>query len=318
MESRTTENGSDDRTGHATGIRREALTLPGAGVRLTGDRWVPAAGDASGTVVLLHGGGQTRHAWRRAAERLAAAGWAAVAVDLRGHGDSDWAPAGDYAVEDYAADLRALITALGGRPVVVGASLGGIAALTALGRCPGLAAGLVLVDVVPRTAPEGRGRIAAFLSGGGAGFASLEEAADTVAALAPDRPRPRSPEGLRRNLRLRADGRWYWHWDPRFLTCREEADRDREEARLVAAARALTIPTMLVRGARSEVVTDAAVAELRELVPHLRVEVVEAGHMVTGDDNGVFTEHLVDFLTRIAQDPAGPRRGADGPATPGR
>lgn len=251
--------------------------------------------------MFLHGGGQNRRSWRRTAERVASEGWTAVTVDSRGHGDSDWSPTGDYTVDAYAADLQRVIEELGGQPVVVGASLGGIAALTALGERAVRAAGLVLVDVVPRMNREGRGRIASFLTRAVDGFASLEEVADAVAALDPERPRPRTTDGLRRNVREGADGRWYWHWDPRFLQGREEADRDIEETRLVAAARAITIPAMLVRGARSEVVTEAAVDELRGLIPHLRVEQVQAGHMVGGDDNDAFAARLLDFLDRTGK-----------------
>ncbi len=104
-----------------------------------------------GSVILLHGGGQTRHAWGNSAACLAAAGWEALALDMRGHGDSHWSSTGDYALSRMARDVEGIAQTLARRPVLVGASMGGMTALHALGRMnPDLAHALVLVDVVPR------------------------------------------------------------------------------------------------------------------------------------------------------------------------
>ena len=102
------------------------------------------------------------------------------------------------------------------------------------------------------------------------GFASIAEAADAVAHYLPHRPRPRSHEGLKKNLRLSPDGRWRWHWDPRFMDGRAAVDADRAklETALVEAARRLKIPALLVRGASSELVQEAHAKEFLELVPH--------------------------------------------------
>ena len=117
---------------------------------LAADRW--AGGDSRGVVVLLHGGGQTRHSWRTAGERLAILGWTTYAVDLRGHGDSDWAPDGNYGLSGHLDDLMSLTSEIRrrepGQPLsLVGASLGGIVSLIAAGENRGLAQALVLVDV---------------------------------------------------------------------------------------------------------------------------------------------------------------------------
>jgi pimeloyl-ACP methyl ester carboxylesterase len=271
----------------------------GRGVGLVGTRHEPA-GPSRGAVVLLHGGGQTRHSWKRTGRRLADAGWTATAVDIRGHGESDWAPDGDYSLDALVADLEAVVADVGEPPVLVGASLGGMTSLLAQGARPSLARGLVLVDVTPTTEPEGVGEVTDFMRSGADGFESLEQAADAVAAYNPNRERPPHPEGLERNLRHR-DGRWYWHWDPRIVdeqrtlpaTLAEDSRRARE------AARSLRLPTMLVRGEASRVVSQDAARELLELVPGARrVDVDGAGHMVAGDDNDVFAEALVDFLER--------------------
>jgi non-heme chloroperoxidase len=265
-------------------------------VRLTAERWRPVR--AHGTLLLLHGGGQTRHSWRRTAQRLADAGWEVITPDARGHGDSEWDPAGDYSLERFVDDLLGLIETLAQPPTLVGASLGGMTSLLALGEHAGVARGLVLVDVVIEIEPAGVEQIRAFMTAHRDGFASLEEVADAVAAYSPPRPRPRSVEGLRKNVRLRADGRWYWHWDPAFIGIDDEPQRG-ARTRLRVAAANVTVPTLLVRGAMSDLVSDAGVADMLSLIPAAEVVVVPAaGHMLVGADNDIFTSRLLQFLRR--------------------
>jgi pimeloyl-ACP methyl ester carboxylesterase len=185
------------------------------GLQLTAD----VGGDfTSPAVVLLHGGGQTRHAWGSTAR--AASGRYVVSLDLRGHGDSDWDPNGDYS----------------------------------------------------------------------------QAAADAVAAYLPHRPRPASPSGLRRNLRLRADGRYYWHWDPALFN-RLKASPQYQRSRYEAAARRVRVPTLLVRGQRSELVTPADVQHFLSLIPSARyVDIAGAAHMVAGDRNDAFSIAILSFL----------------------
>jgi len=270
-------------------------------IRLTGERW---DGHGDSVVVLLHGGGQTRHSWKRSAERLAASGRTAVALDARGHGESDWHPVHDYSLDGFVGDLIEFVAQLERPPVLVGASLGGITALVAVGEHPGLASGLVLVDVVVRVEPAGVARIRDFMTAAPDGFASLEEVADAIAAYNPLRPRPRNLDGLRKNVRQRADGRWYWHWDPAFMRIDDEPQRRIDPERLRTAAAHLTIPTLIVRGVQSDVVSDAGLADMLTLIPHAQtVDVAAAGHMVAGDDNDVFADRLEAFLVQIDPDP---------------
>ena len=267
------------------------------GLRLSIGRW---GAPQRGSVILLHGGGQTRHAWGASAARLADAGWEVLALDLRGHGDSDWSSGGDYALSRMARDVEGIARTLPGRPVIVGASMGGMTALYALGRMnTELAHALVLVDVVPRMEGSGVRRIVQFMQAHPNGFATLEEAADAVAAYrGQGRERPADLAGLRKNLRQRADGRWYWHWDPRILQPRD-AQAMADYMGLFEAARAIRAPTLLVRGQRSDVVSAKGVAEFLELVPHAEfVDVAGAGHMVAGDDNDAFSAAIIDFLAR--------------------
>jgi pimeloyl-ACP methyl ester carboxylesterase len=252
--------------------------------------------------LLLHGGGQTRHAWVRTGRRLAEAGWRAVMLDQRGHGDSEWPADGGYAFSDFAADAAAVADRLAAehaeKPVAIGASLGGIAALLALGAEEPPFSGLVLVDIVPSMDPRGVAHIQGFMRANPDGFASIEEAAEAVAAYLPHRPRPASLEGLRKNLRL-SDGRWRWHWDPRFLDGPRSVNRDweRHERAMVEAARRLPVPTLLVRGGSSELVTPAAAAAFLALAPGAEfVDVAEARHMVAGDRNDAFAGAILQFL----------------------
>jgi pimeloyl-ACP methyl ester carboxylesterase len=278
-------------------VTPELFRQEGLGVTLAGERWGDDPGDV---VLLLHGGGQTRHSWKRTAARLAESGRTAVLLDARGHGDSDWHPGGDYRLDGFVGDILQYVATLDRPPVIVGASLGGITALVAAGEHPGVARGIVLVDVVVQLEPEGVARIRSFMSASPQGFASLEEVADAIAAYNPLRPRPRNLDGLRKNVRQREDGRWYWHWDPAFISIGDEPQRHARRDRLRIAAQHLTIPTLIVRGVQSDVVSDAGLADMLTLVPQARaVDVPAAGHMVAGDDNDVFTVQLEAFLAEI-------------------
>ncbi|MDG2308818.1 MAG: alpha/beta hydrolase [Candidatus Binatia bacterium] len=260
-------------------------------------------GDPNGTpVVLLHGGGQTRHSWSDTACALAEDGWQVVALDQRGHGESDWAKDQQYQLQDYAADIVELIPQLAKPPVLVGASLGGLAALLAQGESEGdFAIGLILVDVAPRMERDGVERILEFMKAHSDGFATLDECADAVAAYNPNRPRPKSSEGLAKNLRKGDDGRWRWHWDPGFVGIdRQTEGRD---DMIDDAARAVDIPTLLVRGRQSDLLSEEGARHFLELVPHAKfVDVSGAGHMVAGDNNDVFTDSVRAFLNELRGD----------------
>jgi non-heme chloroperoxidase len=281
----------------------EPFEFQGAGVRLRAERWEGAGLPERGSVVLLHGGGQTRHSWGKTARHLAAGNWTTIAYDARGHGDSDWHPEHDYSLDGFVEDLLALVATLDRPPVLVGASLGGITSLVAAAGTHSVASGLVLVDVVVEMEARGIGRIQQFMTAHRDGFASLDEVADAVAAYNPTRRRPRNLDGLRKNVRLGEDGRWRWHWDPAFVRLGDEPRRGAGRASLRAAAARLTIPTMVVRGGESDVVSDAGLADMLQLVPHATsVDVSAAGHMVAGDDNDVFAVTLDQFLEGLDGD----------------
>ncbi|GAA5062362.1 alpha/beta fold hydrolase [Nocardia callitridis] len=271
------------------------LTLRGSGgIELAADQFGP---DDGPLVVFLHGGGQTRHSWKQTGAKLAAAGMRVVTLDCRGHGDSQWAADGDYRRESMVHDLLLVLEQIGAPAVVVGASMGGLTGLLATAAAGEAISALVLVDIVTRPEPAGTARVVEFLGQHRDGFDTLEQAADAVAEYLPHRPRPKNPDGLRRNLRLR-DGRWYWHWDPAILDRRFEAeDPTAVVERLEDAARAMTVPVLLVRGTHSDVVSAQAAAEFQALVPHAQlIELGGAAHTAAGDDNDAFTEVVAKFV----------------------
>jgi pimeloyl-ACP methyl ester carboxylesterase len=292
------------------GLRMTAATLEprvrrfqGAGVEIVADE----AGPADGTpVLLLHGGGQTRGAWGGAVTEGARRGYHMFNADLRGHGETGWAADGDYSTEAYVDDLKRLVEQLGQPPVIVGASMGGLVGLRYAGQGGALKA-LVLVDVAPRIEPAGAEKIGRFMRSAPNGFADLEEAADAVSAFLPHRPRPKDTSGLMKNLRCGADGRLHWHWDPKLFTGARRSATDGADLR--EAARRLSVPTLLVRGRLSDILSPEGAQEFLQLAPHAEfVDIAGADHMVAGDRNDAFNEAVFEFLDRRV------RRGA--PAAP--
>ncbi|MBE0624778.1 MAG: alpha/beta hydrolase [Burkholderiales bacterium] len=280
------------------------------GVRIAGDSW----GDTRGPLVLLqHGGGQTRHAWKGAGEALGAAGYYAIAFDARGHGDSDWAPDGVYGQDVMVEDLKCVVAALGGRrPVLVGASMGGGTSLVAIGEDHVDATALVMVDIAPRIETEGIDKIQAFMSQKPEGFGSLEEVAQAIGNYQPHRKRPRTLDGLAKNVRLGADGKYRWHWDPRFRPAKR--DLEKRHARLVACSRNLALPTLLVRGGLSDVLSEEGAQEFLRLCPQAEyVNVTGAAHMVAGDRNDIFGSAVIEFLSRAVPVGAEPQQPAHEP-----
>jgi peroxiredoxin len=256
-------------------------------------------------VVFLHGGGQTRYSWGGTADEVAARGWQAITLDARGHGESDWSEAGDYRLSTLAVDVQRVLEALPDGPVLVGASLGGLTSILLTGElAPGVARGVVLVDIIPDMEQAGADRIQAFMAEHAFdGFGSLEEVADAIATYNPHRPRPTDLSGLQKNLRRRGD-RWYWHWDPKFMggVADLPPTEINDPVRLNAAVDAIVdggVPVMLVRGRVSDLVSEEKALEFVERFPAVElVDVSGAGHMVAGDRNDAFSTAVLDFLGR--------------------
>lgn len=280
----------------------EGFAVVSDGLRIVGQRWRPPA--SVGTIVMLHGGGQTRHSWDTSAAKLVRKDWSVVTYDARGHGDSDWSAHGDYGIAAGVTDLMRVLEHVDPHPVLVGASMGGLTALFAASESTDLASAVILVDIVARIEPAGRDRIRAFMTAHQNGFATLDAVADAVAAYSNNRRRPRNLDGLRHNVRQRDDGRWYWHWDPELLGS-AQPDLDTQQIRIRTAAERITQPSLLVRGRNSDIVSPEGAREMLAHMPSARLIEVNAGHMVAGDDNDVFITEMIGFLDdlRPAKDP---------------
>jgi pimeloyl-ACP methyl ester carboxylesterase len=266
---------------------------------LVADEWNRGAGDpARPTIVMLHGGGQNRFSWKNTGQILAGHGFHVIALDARGHGDSDRAPDAEYTVDAFACDAASVLNHIGRPVVLIGASMGGLTGIIAANRAgPNRVVKLVLVDVVPRFESAGTHRIRDFMSRHVHGFETLDHAADAIADYLPHRKRPRNLEGLKKNLRRR-DGRWHWHWDPAFVTSVGN-DPFVDVERLEQAAIELQIPILLIRGKLSDVVSPEGVEDFLAKVPHAEfVELSDAGHTAAGDDNDAFSDAVVTFVTR--------------------
>ena len=270
----------------------------------------PIAADAYGDpshdpVLFMHGGGQTRHAWGGAAAALAKHGWYTISMDHRGHGDSGWSEDANYELDYFVEDFHTVQEQIGRRMVVCGASLGGRTALLGLGGGnQDLTSALILVDIAPKTEPKGVARIQQFMRANLDGFPDLEAAADAVAAYREHRSRPKDISGLKKNLRLKADGRWYWHWDPKYIDRRDREDPSRVE-RVREVTPNIKLPTLLIRGGSSDVVSPEGVKDFLELLPTAQfIDVADAGHMVAGDKNDIFTDAVMEFLGRTFKEHA--------------
>lgn len=248
------------------------------------------------TILMLHGGGQNRFSWKNTGQVLADRGFHVLALDARGHGDSQRAQAGGYTLDALAGDVLAVLAQIGRPVVLIGASMGGLTGIRAAFQAgPQVVTKLVLVDVVPRFEGEGSHRIRDFMVSHVHGFETLEHAADAIAAYLPHRRRPTNTDGLKKNLRHR-DGRWHWHWDPAFVTAVGDVPFVDVE-QLEAEAISLQIPLLLIRGQLSDVVSPEGVADFLTKVPHARfVELSGAGHTAAGDDNDAFSAVVVDFV----------------------
>ena len=277
-----------------------------------GDAHAPA-------LVFAHGFGQTRRAWALSAAALATEGWHCITADARGHGESGWRADGDYEFAQFVGDLldvaRSAVPAqldvardaAATKPILIGASMGGLLGLIAQSEQDVFGA-LVLVDITPRWELAGIERILTFMRAHPEGFASVDEAAAAIARYLPHRAEryrneQAASERLRKMLVPRDDGRLRWHWDPRLLE-RIAADGQNQQQHLIEAARRIRVPTLLISGEHSDIVSASTIEEFQHCVPHARhVRVARATHMIIGDRNDAFTDAVRDFIQPL-------RRGA--------
>lgn len=266
-------------------VRVEVEVAPGQ--RLSALRW----GTGDPELVLLHGGAQNAHTWDTVALAL---GRPLVAIDLPGHGHSDWRSDKAYWPAENARAVAVAVRALApNAAAVVGMSLGGLTALALATEAPELVRRLMLVDVTPGVDEGKASAVISFISGPES-FASFDEILDRTVTYNPTRSVSSLRRGILHNAREESDGTWVWRYDrfeiPEGATIPDFGD-------LWSYVDAVEVPFFLVRGADSPVVSDDDVAELRRRRPAVRVEVVEgAGHSVQGDQPLELARLIEEFL----------------------
>jgi pimeloyl-ACP methyl ester carboxylesterase len=253
-------------------------------------------------ILMLHGGGQTAHTWQRVANRLADR-YYLIAADLRGHGDTQWSPDGEYGYLHNRDDVAGMAEALRlDGYVLVGMSMGGITAMNYAVAHHRDLRGLVVVDVSPAVEEAGAQRIMAFLNSKRE-FADLDEAVAHARAFAPRRSAENLRQTLPANLRELPDGRLAWKWDPALFNRQNGRHEERRlnQARLWEEVRRISCPTLVVHGRESDILTRENGEALARAVAHGRyVGIDGAGHTVQGDNPHSLSEALERFFAEIA------------------
>jgi pimeloyl-ACP methyl ester carboxylesterase len=241
----------------------------------------------------VHGGAQTAHSWDEVAPDLAR-DHHVLAIDQRGHGDTEWAPGGRYRREDFVADIAAFLDDRGWpSATLVALSLGGLNSLAFAAAHPERVRGLVVVDVAPTVARRGSEAIRAQLAV--RDFASFEEAVERAHAFNPRRTRQNIEDRLHHALRQQPDGRWTYKFDAAIGSGGLETDFER----LWEEVRTIRCPTLLVRGAESAVLAAETVTRFLEELPGSEAALVPgAGHSVMGDNPAGFLAVVRPFLAR--------------------
>lgn len=270
--------------------------IHGEGLRLRYFDWGTSQG---GDVIFLHGGGLTAHSWDVVCD-LMRRDYRCVALDLRGHGESDWSEDASYALEDHAGDVAAVVQGLELQTIaLVGQSLGGLVALTYAGRQDAQLSGLVLVDTGPRGGrPAGRERLRAFMDGPEE-HATVEQFVERAMAFNPRRSRERLRRSLLHNLRETDRGTWVWKYDRRITDPFRRGDPEARRTRLVEAAAAVRCPVLVVRGEESEHFHAEDAEATAALFQDARWATIPgAGHTIQGDRPYELASLIDGFLSR--------------------
>lgn len=254
-------------------------------------------GDPEGpAVVALHGITGHARTWDEEA-RLLAGSRRVLALDQRGHGDSDPAPDGDYSDEALLGDLIGFANALGLRRFsLLALSLGGRVAMNFAGRHPGRVERLVVVDIGPEIAPAGRARVGTLMAGAPERFETLEDVVAHMRANSPRYAEPMLRHRAQHAVRPLPDGGFTWKYD-RALRDAIRQGRLRVPTDLWPQWGAIACPTLLVRGAESDVLSAETAKRMVDTLPAARLAVVPgAGHTVPGDQPAAFQSLLREFL----------------------
>ena len=241
-------------------------------------------------IVMLHGGGQQAHSWDFVSLPLSEH-YHILALDQRGHGDSDWAADGDYSIEAHQSDIDGLVAALGLSGFhLIGHSMGGRNSYVWASRNPGTLRSLVIVDTGPVAQAHGRNRIQNFRELPDE-LDSFEEFAARVQEYT-GRSREQTLGALQYSIRRRADGKWSWKYDKLLRTPGRQGPTWSEE-QLWAAVRKIDCPTLVTRGGDSDIFAAETMRQMEQVIPNCAtVTIPNAGHLVAGDNP-------VDFLAAV-------------------
>ncbi len=289
------------RAAEVAGLGELEVTLPeDREVDLRGLRFHYLDWEGDGpSVVFLHGGLLTAHTWDLVCLALRDR-YRCLALDLRGHGDSDWAPDGNYDLDEFVADADAFVTELGlEQPALVGQSLGALAALGLAASDPDRFSALVLVDIGARVRIQGASELRGFATAS-AGPRTLEELIELSVGFNPRRHPALLERSLLHNLRPVGEGRYVWKYDGAGLAARFERTRAAADS-IPDLARRVSCPALVVRGGESALVEESSARDLAALLPHGRlVTIAGAGHNVQGDEARTLATELGEFLADAA------------------
>jgi esterase len=250
-------------------------------------------------VLFLHGGGLNAHTWDLVCLSLRD-DFHCLALDLRGHGDSEWSPQGDYAIASHVRDVEGFVDLLGLKDfVLVGMSLGAVTAASYASVHGQELAALVIIDAGPEIQRAGGQKIRDFV----VDTATLDSIDEFVAKAISFNPR-RDPRLLRRsllyNLRATPDGKWMRKNDTRHMGVRPFESIIDESRRQWDGVPSISCPTLVVRGANSDVFRDEDAAKLAASLRNGRwVKVDNAGHTVQGDNPAGLLAVMREFFAEI-------------------
>ena len=247
-------------------------------------------------ILFLHGGALTAHTWDLCCLALRDE-FHCVALDQRGHGDTDWAPDADYSIGAQREDIRGFADRLGfDRFVLVGQSMGAINGLAFAVTHPERLSALVMIDAGPEVRRRGSSRIREFVNGG-AKPETLEEIIERALAFNPRRDRQILRRSLMHNLRRQPDGSWSWKYDRRRFQRLDHDTHLAERRRLADNLANVTCPALVVRGADSDVFHQDDAERLAQNFPDGRqITIAQAGHTVQGDNPKDLVAALREFL----------------------
>ena len=282
------------------GFSFDEVVLPSARIVDIGGlrfRYLDWGNNGRHPILFLHGGALTAHTWDLCCLALRDE-FHCLALDQRGHGDTDWAPDADYSIAAQREDVRGFVDKLGlDRFILAGMSMGAINALAFAIHHPEKLSHLVIIDAGPEIRRPGSRRIRDFVNGG-ANPESLDAIIERALAFNPRRDPKILRRSLMHNLRQQTDGNWVWKYDRKRF---QQMDRDAHTAERRALADGLakiTVPTLVVRGAESDVFHKEDAERLAQRLPDGRyVTIPRAGHTVQGDNPKELAEALREFLS---------------------